>query len=210
MMKPVPAPRRGPSRSRSAAAARTDRGCRAAAVPSGARTRVAARRGVDVDDGRVEPLGDVGKRDDGAGSAGGHAGGATLRRPARAAAPTIAGAGVIEPATTRPTRNATVALRHTVTRPGTAGSWQHYRTGLRTGSGVSARSAIDRSTDRAPERPPRRASARRAAAPCRPCCPASAPTITAVVFLLTDPATLPPSRSSAAVACSRVIDAACR
>ena len=35
--------------------------------------------------------------------------------------------------------------------------------------------------------------------------PGSAPTTTAVVFLLTDPATLPPSRSIASVASSRDI-----
>ena len=72
-----------------------------------------ARRRVDVDDRRIELLGDVGKR---------------RRQPApRSSASTdvarrtfgfvadCAGVGVSEPATIRPTRNATVAARHTVT-----------------------------------------------------------------------------------------------
>ena len=52
---------------------------------------------------------------------------------------------------------------------------------------------------------PRPAFRRRARAPSRACCPASAPTTTKLVFLLTDPATLPPSRSMRAVASSRVM-----
>ena len=120
MMKPLPAPRRGASRSRAACRSRTavERiGRFGARVRPRRRRARAPRRRVDVHDRRVDPLDDVGEIDERRRRR--RRGGARARRAARrgwpARRPTTADR-VTPPATIAPTRNATTAVRATVTK----------------------------------------------------------------------------------------------
>src|SRR6185436_19090600 len=167
MMKPVPAPRRGPSRSRSGG--RPNRSGASGSWNSGLRllctvprelasmftTAGLRRSAISANDPTIGPVAAVG------------AGRTVARVVALLLGADWAGAGVIDPATIRPTKNDTVATRHTVTARNRLGIYANHYKGLRAqGSGLSE----GREGKSTPATGLRRASGRLAAWLSRPCC----------------------------------------
>ncbi len=125
MMKPVPVPRRGasPTRCRPRSIGSSSRSGRGGwPAPSGRRSGGRARRRVDVDDGRIEALGDVGEVDGAAAPADARREqrrvvGPTSRHGAIATAGCAAArrVGTSDPATMIPTSKPIVAVSAAVT-----------------------------------------------------------------------------------------------
>ena len=90
-----------------------------------ARARLAARRGVDVDDRRIQTLGDVGERNSAAARPSRQAGVLGLGDEGGVVAD-IAGAGVIVPAMTRPDEKRDRGGKRDRLPRGTAESWLPY------------------------------------------------------------------------------------
>ena len=170
MRKPVPAPRRGPSRSRSGGRPKRS-GLSGSGMPGAARGRAPPRDVASMFTTAGFSRSAMSAND--AGSRPGRASAPMARSAAETSAwcADCAGAGVIEPATMsrsgtrpwppgRPSRPGTAAPLRTLYRLQGSG----YRD-----PGTGSRLRFWRS---APEMRPRPASARPASWPCRPCCPA--------------------------------------
>src|SRR4030095_8301793 len=165
---------------------------------------VAARGGVDIHDGRIETLGDIGKR--------------RQRRSSRSAARASGGDHACLRRRNSRRRRERAGDHQTEQEPDRcaeahdrgekpAGHWVHYRL-----SADPADPSLEREDGLAPCSSSKARKAVSSSMVTPSCCafsallPASCPTMTALVFRLTEPATLPPRRSSTAVACSLVIE----